>query len=71
MLCMIKDEIIEVKPQAISNNHPLCVNGTLNAVTFNMKYAGEITIVGYGAGGIQTSDAVLRDLIDIRRRMFQ
>ena len=71
LICTINDDIVEVKPQSISTNHPLCVNGTLNAVTFNMEYAGEITIVGLGAGGIQTADAVLRDLIDIRRRIFK
>ena len=71
LICTINDAIIEVKPQAIPKSHPLCVNGTLNAVTFNMEYAGEITIVGHGAGGIQTADAVLRDLINIRRRIFK
>jgi homoserine dehydrogenase len=71
LICTINDEKIEVKPQSISKSHPLCVNGTLNAVTYHMEYAGEITIVGHGAGGIQTADAVLRDLIDIRRRILK
>ncbi len=71
LICTINDETVEVKPQSISKSHPLCVNGTLNAVTYNMEYAGEITIVGHGAGGVQTADAVLRDLIDIRRGIFK
>jgi homoserine dehydrogenase len=66
LICSIDEGAAEVKPQSIPKDHPLCVNGTLNAVSLNMEYAGEITIVGYGAGGVQTAGAVLRDLIDVR-----
>lgn len=58
---------IEVAPLAIPRNHPLNVSGTINALTFDTDLAGEITIVGKGAGGIETASAVLRDLIDIRK----
>lgn len=60
-----------VRPTVIDANHPLAVNGTLNAVSFNAEYAGEITMVGKGAGGVETAGAVLRDLIDIRRSVFE
>ncbi len=33
------------------------------------EHAGEVTIVGKGAGGVETAGAVLRDLIDIRREI--
>jgi homoserine dehydrogenase len=56
-----------VKPRIIPLNHPLNVGGTLNAVVFNTEYAGEVTIIGKGAGGRETGGAVLRDLIDIRK----
>lgn len=71
LICSIDEKSIEVKPRYISTAHPLCVNGTLNAVTFKMEYAGEITIIGHGAGGVETAGAVLRDLIDIRRGLFR
>ena len=58
-----------VKPRLISQMHPLCVGGTLNAVTFETEYAGEVTIIGKGAGGIETGGAILRDLIDIRKEL--
>jgi len=67
LICSIDEKATEVRPRSIPKDHPLCVNGTLNATTFNMEYAGEITIIGHGAGGVQTAGAVLRDLIDIRR----
>ena len=64
------EEKIWVRPTVIDRNHPLAVSGTLNAVSFKAEYAGEITIVGKGAGGMETAGAVLRDLIDIRRSAF-
>ncbi len=64
------DEKIVVRPELIQRTHPLSVGGTLNAVTFRTEYAGEITVVGKGAGGVETAGAVLRDLIDIRRNVF-
>lgn len=57
---------LTVKPTEIPKNDPLCVNGTLNAVTFSSEYSGEQTIIGRGAGGMETASAVLRDLIEIR-----
>lgn len=57
---------LTVKPTEIPKNDPLCVNGTLNAVTFSSEYSGQQTIIGRGAGGMETASAVLRDLIEIR-----
>ena len=58
---------VKVAPTAISRDHPLNVSGTTNALTFFTDLAGEITIVGKGAGGIETASAILRDMIDIRK----
>jgi len=61
------EEKAEVRPMAISRDHPLNVSGTINALTFATDLADEITLVGRGAGGMETASAVLRDLIDIRK----
>jgi homoserine dehydrogenase len=58
-----------VKPTEIAKTNPLCVSGVLNAITFFTEYAGEETLVGRGAGGIETASAVLRDLSDIRHKL--
>ena len=58
-----------VKPTEIPKNDPLCVSGVLNAVTFFTEFAGEQTLVGRGAGGMETASAVLRDLLDIRHEL--
>jgi homoserine dehydrogenase len=58
-----------VKPTEIPKTSPLCVSGVLNAVTFFTEFAGEQTLVGRGAGGMETASAVLRDLLDIRHKL--
>lgn len=56
-----------VSPEEIPVTHPLNVSGTFNAISFNTHPAGEITLVGKGAGGKETASSVIRDLIEIRR----
>lgn len=59
-------DLLKVMPLEIQKDDPVCVSGTLNAVTFSSEYSGEKTIIGRGAGGLETASAVLRDLIEIR-----
>ena len=59
----------QVIPTEISRHDPLCVSGVLNAVTYVSEFAGEETIIGRGAGGMETASAVLRDLLDIRHNL--
>ncbi|MGQ9468664.1 MAG: homoserine dehydrogenase [Nitrososphaerales archaeon] len=65
------DKDLEVKPTVISKRDVLCVHGALNAVTFVSEFAGEETIIGRGAGGMETASAILRDLMDIRGLLMQ
>ena len=58
-----------VGPKEISNDDPLCVNGTLNAIAFTSEHSGTQTIIGRGAGGIETASSILRDLLDIRQEI--
>lgn len=56
-----------VEPEEIKLSDPICVPGTLNALTFSTEHAGDVTLVGQGAGGEQTASAIIRDLVDIRQ----
>jgi len=58
------DKTLEVAPKLIPETHPLCVHGTLNALHLETDLAGEITLIGHGAGK-QTISAVLNDIISI------
>ena len=60
---------LEVSPKQIPINDPLCVNGTLNAISFTSEHSGTQTIIGRGAGGTETASSILRDLIDIRKEI--
>lgn len=62
--CDGKNLVVEPKP--VSTKDPICVDGILNAVTFTCQHSGQQTIIGKGAGGMETASSILRDLIDIR-----
>ena len=62
-------EDLKVTPTKISRYDPLCVGGVLNAVTFVSEFAGEETVIGRGAGGVETASAILRDLLDIKQNL--
>lgn len=58
-----------VKPQRIPLAHPLAgVGGATNAITFSTAILGDVTLIGPGAGRLQTGYAVLVDLLDIHRK---
>jgi homoserine dehydrogenase len=70
LIAMCDNKHLNVEPREISKIDPTCVNGTLNAITFSSEHSGQQTIIGRGAGGMETASAVLRDLIEIRDTIF-
>ena len=58
-----------VSPKEVPTDDPLCVNGTLNAIAFTSEHSGTQTIIGKGAGGMETASSILRDLLDIRQEI--
>ncbi|KPV64314.1 MAG: homoserine dehydrogenase [Candidatus Bathyarchaeota archaeon BA2] len=64
----INDDL-KVVPTEISRHDPICVGGVLNAVTFFSEFAGEETVIGRGAGGLETASTILRDLLDIKQNL--
>ncbi len=63
-----RKHILRVSPRIIEKNHPLVFDGTLNALTLETDMAKEITLIGRGAGSIETASAILGDLLYIRDR---
>ncbi|MCX7797574.1 MAG: homoserine dehydrogenase [Melioribacter sp.] len=63
----IGDEIkASVKPEMLPLSHPLAgVLESTNAITFKTDLLGDVTIVGKGAGKIETGFAILSDLLSI------
>ena len=58
--------IFRVTPRILPRTHPLVVENTLNAITIDTDMAGEITLIGKGAGSRETASAVIGDLLFIR-----
>jgi homoserine dehydrogenase len=57
-----------VAPVMIDLSHPLAgVNGATNAITFTTDLMGDVTIVGAGAGRIETGYSILTDILEIHR----
>lgn len=58
--------VASVKPEMVSLSHPLAgVMEATNAITFTTDLMGDVTIVGKGAGRIETGFAILSDLLSI------
>jgi homoserine dehydrogenase len=68
---MPRKKLIRVSPRILSKNHPLVVEGTLNALTIETDMAKEITLIGRGAGSTETASAIIGDLLCIRDRYVQ
>ena len=68
LIASCNNELV-VAPKQVPVDDPLCVNGTLNAIAFTSEHSGTQTIIGRGAGGIETASSILRDLIDIRKEI--
>jgi len=58
---------IQVAPRLVPIGHPLAVGGTLNVASLQTDLAGPVTVVGRGAGSIETASAILSDIISIYR----
>jgi len=57
-----------VEPVALPENDPLArVDGVMNAITFQTDTLSEVTIIGPGAGRLQTGQGLLADLIAVAK----
>lgn len=60
--------IASVAPEMLPLSHPLAgVMGATNALTYTTDLMGDISIVGAGAGGLETGFSILTDLLKIHR----
>lgn len=58
-----------VKPMRIPLSHPLAsVSGATNAITYSTDLLGDVTLVGPGAGKLETGYALIADMLAIHRR---
>lgn len=60
---------LEVSPRIVPKNHPLNVDGTLNAIMLETDVASDITIIGRGAGARETASALFSDVLGIAMKL--
>ncbi len=63
-----KEDIVmaSVQPTLLPLTHPLAfIAGTTNAITFTTDLLGDVTIMGPGAGRLETGSALISDLLAI------
>ncbi|MCK4475941.1 MAG: homoserine dehydrogenase [Methanophagales archaeon] len=60
-----RDGCLKVAPRLVPKDNPLNVGGTLNVATIKTDLAGDITVIGKGAGPIEAASAILSDIIGI------
>lgn len=59
---------LNVKPMLLPVSDPLAsLSGVFNGVSFGTDVLGDVTVVGPGAGRIETAFALLSDILDIHR----
>lgn len=57
-----------VAPVEVPLDHPLAgVGGAVNALTFSTDHLGDVTVIGPGAGRVETGQALLVDILAINR----
>jgi homoserine dehydrogenase len=56
---------LKVRPRLVPKQDPLNVSGTLNVATIKTDLAGDITVIGKGAGPVEAASAILADIISI------
>ncbi len=66
-LAIYKNNSLLVEPRLIEKNSSLDINGTLNVIEIQTKYAGPIILMGRGAGAKEAAAAILNDLINIQK----
>ncbi len=59
--------VLRVSPRLVPIQHPLAIGGTLNAAQIKTDLAGDVVVVGKGAGSKETASAIVSDLVELFR----
>ena len=64
-LAIAEDDKLIVEPRLVKKDSPLNIQGTLNIIELQTKFAGSIILMGRGAGGFEAAAAIINDLMSI------
>jgi homoserine dehydrogenase len=69
LIAEIEDGELRVGPKLVPEHHTLNIDGSLNGVLLKTDVAQDVTVIGRGAGGLETQSAVFSDLIKITENL--
>lgn len=61
----VSKKSLKVSPRLVKESSPYAIDGTLNLATVRTDLAEDVTVMGKGAGSLETASAMLTDLINI------
>ena len=70
LIAEVSPDKLEVSPRLVKKGSPYDVSGTLNMATVKTDLADEVSVIGLGAGSIETASAMLTDLISILNKKY-
>ncbi|WEU39878.1 MAG: homoserine dehydrogenase [Candidatus Odinarchaeum yellowstonii] len=60
-----EDGVLEVAPRLVEIGSSFAVSGSLNVVKLQTDLAKDLTLIGRGAGGVETASSVLNDILEL------
>lgn len=60
-----EDRVLEVAPRLVEIGSTFAVGGSLNVVKIQTDLAKDLTLIGSGAGGVETASSVLNDILEL------
>ena len=70
LIAEISPNNLEVSPRLVRKGSVYDINGTLNMANLKTDLSGDVTVMGIGAGSVETAAAMLTDLIHVIREKY-
>ena len=70
LIAEVSHDNLQVSPRLVKRGSSYDVSGTLNMATIKTDLADEVSVIGLGAGSLETASAMLTDLISILKNKY-
>ena len=70
LIAEVSPDNLQVAPRLVKRGSSYDISGTLNMATIKTDLADEVSVIGLGAGSLETASAMLTDLISILKTKY-
>ena len=70
LIAEVSRDTLKVSPRLVKKGSTYDLGGTLNMATIKTDLAGDVTVMGLGAGSLETASAMLTDVISILKTKY-